>query len=438
MCVRQAKRAGKRDKERRRRLATLARQQRQEQQQRQEPKPEAPTAPQQQIQQPEPAPEPPQQQQKAQPASKLPAQPQQQQQQDEVPEMKVFSSREWGSADRRERNTRSRLSATGDRQDYSSQQGEMERDREGHYAAGFGSSSAVWDRREKGQGSSDRVREEERGYGSSGRDRVYGTSGRDYSRRSSDDRRHEDRNDSRRDSATGRSSKWQQVGGRSGPSRTAGDKENSQGSKGMGRGHDDDTEFYDRSFGPSRSSRYNRADTASAAAAVAAAVKGLDCGSGRDSAAGYSTRSKLDNPSSSRRYSSLRQQFDASRGGVRGGSQSDGSDSDAPSPMRRQPVSLLSEDPMEWGDGTPSCPQRTRRQHPSWADDVEAAEALCNVCEVMMVQSDQEEGEILEEDSPAERAATRPRSASMTPAKRTAACLGESLPPRMSVQTVCF
>jgi hypothetical protein len=82
---------------------------------------------------------------------------------------------------------------------------------------------------------------------------------------------------------------------------------------------------------------------------------------------------------------------------------------------------------MEWGDGTPSCPQRTQRQHPSWADDVEAAEALCNVCEVMMVQSDQdqEEGEILEENIPADRAATRPRSASMTPAKRTAACLGE-------------
>lgn len=42
---------------------------------------------------------------------------------------------------------------------------------------------------------------------------------------------------------------------------------------------------------------------------------------------------------------------------------------------------------MDWCDGTPSCPQRQRRHHTSWADDVEAAEALCNVCEVMMVAS---------------------------------------------------
>lgn len=36
-----------------------------------------------------------------------------------------------------------------------------------------------------------------------------------------------------------------------------------------------------------------------------------------------------------------------------------------------------------------------------------------------------EEGELPGGESPAGRAGTRPKSASMTPAKRTAACLGE-------------
>lgn len=121
--------------------------------------------------------------------------------------------------------------------------------------------------------------------------------------------------------------------------------------------------------------------------------------------------------------------------------------SDMPSPARRLPARLGIADLMELDALTPGSAGRKRRsatQQPpsqptpiSWADQVEAADALFEGCD-RFLQSMQEEGDDDGEvvgplglaaagagASPLERAGTRPRSASMTPAKRAATCLGE-------------
>ena len=121
--------------------------------------------------------------------------------------------------------------------------------------------------------------------------------------------------------------------------------------------------------------------------------------------------------------------------------------SDMPSPARRLPARLGIADLMELDALTPGSAGRKRRsatQQPpsqptpiSWADQVEAADALFEGCD-RFLQSMQEEGDGDGEvvgplglaaagtgASPPERAGTRPRSASLTPAKRAATCLGE-------------
>lgn len=450
------------------------------------------------------------------------------------PQQQQDSSREWGSADKQEHSI-SRSARPDSRQSYgrggreregdregrsaaahgSRGDSERDREREGRCAGAYGGSGSRGDsERERGQArdrsspSRDRQRERKQKAGRSSRDdRGHGGSGRQadssYSRRSRDhdwrqagrhdDSRHDRAAAADRDRDSSRQQfKWQVVEDRAGWPTRGSDKENSRGgygggggssssrtatAAGKGRGGDDDTRFYDRSFG-SRSSRPNRAEqepAPGAAAAVAAAVKVLDTHNSSRAHAGQQQQQQTrpqpaDKPSTtplaSRRYSSLRQQLG---GGGRGRARTEAagaSDSDAPSPLRRQPVGLLGEDFMDWADGTPSCPDRSRGRaaHASWADDVEAAEALSNVCEVMMVMGhassplpapgnrtaagaaaaagqqggrqdsmELEEGEIGGDDVAAaaaggqqagigSSAAVRPRSAGL---KRTAACLGD-------------
>jgi hypothetical protein len=68
----------------------------------------------------------------------------------------------------------------------------------------------------------------------------------------------------------------------------------------------------------------------------------------------------------------------------------------------------------------------------SWADQVEAADALFEGCDryLQSMQEDGDDGEVvgpldLAAGSPPGRATTQPGSARVTPAKRAAACLGE-------------